>query len=223
MRGDFWPVRLIFLCVVVSVLSGCSVQRPDAALDSSRSSGKKQIDKASAYRAVPPEKEPVRVDYLTLLSEVSSPEVYVYKEKRRLYVVQSNVVVRDYPITIGPNPVGDKQTAEDGRTPEGDFFICGKTPGERISKALVIDYPDKLHAERALFSGLISPLQFKQIALAAVSKTAPPWDTKLGGQISIHAEDAQENGAQGDIELYSSDMKELFKVASIGTPVHIRP
>ncbi|MDR3569216.1 MAG: L,D-transpeptidase [Syntrophobacteraceae bacterium] len=222
MRGDFSPVRLIFLCVVVSVISGCSVQRPDAGLDSSRSKGKERIDN-SAYRAVAPQKEPVRVDYLTLLSEVSSPEVYVYKEKRRLYVVQSNVVVRDYPINLGPNPVGDKQIEGDGRTPEGDFTICEKTPGDRINKALVIDYPDRGHAKRALFSGIISPLQFKQIALAAASKAAPPWDTKLGGQIAIHAEGGQGNAAHGDIELYSSDMKELFKVASPGTPVHIRP
>ena len=223
MRGDFLPVRLFFLCAVVWLISGCSVQRPDAAFDSSRNTGKGLADKASAYRGAAPEKEPVRVDYLTLLSQVSSPHLYVYKEKRRLYVVQSNVVVRDYPITLGPHPVGDKQTAGDGRTPEGDFYVCGKTPGERIIKTLIIDYPDKRHAERALFSGIISPLQFKQIVQAAKSKTSPPWNTKLGGQVAIHALGGRENGAQGDIELYGSDMKELFKVASLGTPVHIRP
>lgn len=223
MRGDFLPVRLIFLYLIVSVISGCSVQRPDAALDSSRSNAKQRINKPSAYRPAEPEQEPVRVDYLTLLSDVMSPEIYIYKEKRRLYVVQSNVVVRDYPITLGVDPVGDKQTAADGRTPEGDFYICGKTPGERISKALIIDYPDKSHAERALFSGVISPLQFKQIALATASKAAPPWDTKLGGQVRIHADGSRDNGAHGDVELYNSDMRELFKVASIGTLVHIRP
>ena len=223
MRGDFLPVKFVLLCLVVSLVSGCSVQRPDAALDSSGSKEKKQIEKAASYKSTAPEKEPVRVDYLTLLSEVISPEIYIYKEKRRLYLVQSNVVVRDYPINLGVNPVGDKQAAGDGRTPEGDFYICQKTPGEQPGKALVIDYPDKSHAEHALFSGIISPLQFKQIELAAASKTPPPWGTKLGGAVAIHAEAGQDNGAKGDIELYGSDMKELFKVASVGTPVHIRP
>jgi hypothetical protein len=223
MRGGLLPGRLVFLCLIVSVISGCSVQRPDAAFDSSRSNGKKQLGNAAGYKAVAPEKEPVRVDYLTLLSEVKNPEIYIYKEKRRLYVVQSNVVVRDYPISLGPSPVGDKQTAGDGRTPEGDFHICGKTPVDQQGEALVIDYADKEHAQRALFSGIISPLQFKKILLAAELKTPPPLDTKLGGEVSIHSTGGQSSTAVGDIDLYSSDMKELFKIASIGTPVHIRP
>lgn len=223
MRGHFLPVRIIFLCLLVSVISGCSVQRRDAALDSSGSKGKTQIQKAEAYRSPISDKETVRVDYLTLLSEVVSPQIYIYKEKRRLYVVQSNVVVRDYPITLGPPPAADRQTAGDGRTPEGDFYIYRKTPGERFHKALVIEYPEKRDAQRPLSSGIASPPHFKEILLAAGSKTAPPWDAKPGQEVFIHAENGQDNLSQGDIELYSSDMKELFKVASIGTPVHIRP
>ncbi len=220
MRGDFLPGRLIFLCVIVTVISGCSVQRPDAAFDSSRSNGKKQSE-ASAHRTAAPAKEPVRVDYLTLVSELSSPEIYIYKEKRRLYVVQSNVVVRDYPITLGLHPVGDKLKAGDGRTPEGDFFICGKAPSG--PKALVIDYPDKAHAQQALLSGVISPMRFKKILLAGELKTPPSPDTSLGGQVSIYALDKPDNEAKGGIELYRSDLQELFKIASVGTPVHIRP
>ncbi len=223
MRGDFLAVRFIFLCLIVSVISGCSVQRPDAAFNSSGAKGKKHIRKGSAYRTPTPAIEPVRVDYLTLLSEVTNPQIYIYKEKRRLYLVQSNVVVRQYPITLGIHPVGNKQTAGDGRTPVGNFYICQKTPGEQSAEALFINYPNKRDAQRALFSGIISPLQFKQILSAAESKTAPPWDTKLGGGVSICAEGGQDNAGHGDIELYSSDMKELFEVASIGTPVHIRP
>lgn len=224
MRGHFAPVRFIFVCLIVSVIAGCSVQRPDSALDSYYGSKVKQlISKASAYPEPRLEKEPVRVDYLTLASAITNPQIFIYKEKRRLYVVQSDVVVRDYPITLGLQPVGNKHSANDGRTPVGNFHICRKTPGERSSDVLFIDYPDRRDAKRALFSGVISPLQFKEIQLAFQLKTLPPWDTKLGGQVCIDAEDGQQNRAHGDIELYSSDMKELFKVASIGTPVHIRP
>ncbi|MGC8492569.1 MAG: L,D-transpeptidase family protein [Syntrophobacteraceae bacterium] len=164
------------------------MQRPDAALDSSGSKGKGQAEKAATYRGVAPEKEPVRVDYLTLLSNVVSPQIYIYKEKRRLYVVQSNVVVRDYPITLGLGPVGDKQTSGDLGAPDGNFSISGKTPGgPSTQESLVIDSP------------------------------------KSGEEVSIQAENGPDPLTNGAIELYSSDMKELFQVASIGTPVHIRP
>lgn len=188
MRRQFLPGRIVFLCLIAGIISACSVQRPDAALDSSGSKGKGQVEKAAAYRAPAPEKEPVRVDYLTLLSAVVSPQIYIYKENRRLYVVQSNVVVRDYPITLGLDPAGDKQTSGDLDAPDGNFSIREKTPGGPSTEAaLVIDSP------------------------------------KPGAEVSIQAENGPHALTHGAIELYSSDMEELFKVASIGTPVHIRP
>ncbi len=223
MRGKFLPERFFFLCVAACLISGCSVQRPDAALDTPRCNGSR-LDKVAAYRGKARAKAPVRVDYLTLLSEVRNPAIYIYKEKRRLYVVQSNVIVRDYPITLGSHPVGDKQASGDGRTPEGDFYVCGKTGSDRLNRALTLDYPDREHARHALSSGLITPRQFDKILLALEAKTVPPWDTRLGGQVSIHdTQDGLERAAHGGIELYGSDMQELYKVASIGTPVHIRP
>lgn len=169
------------------------------------------------------EKEPVRIDYLTALADIVSPEIYVYKEKRRLYVIQSNVLVRDYPIGLGFHPVGDKENAGDGRTPEGDFLICQKNPAGRFNKALVLNYPDRRHAEQAFFAGILSPPEFKEILIAAERKATPPWYTKMGGQLYIHAGGAHKDWTEGCVALYNSDMDELFKIASTGTPVHIRP
>jgi hypothetical protein len=39
----------------------------------------------------------------------------------------------------------------------------------------------------------------------------------------MHAGEAYKDWTQGSIALYNSDMDELFKIASTGTPVHIRP
>jgi hypothetical protein len=171
----------------------------------------------------PREKDPIRIDYLTSLSDITDPEIYVYKEKRRLYVLQSGVMVRDYPIGLGSQPQGDKERDGDGRTPEGDFIIMGKDPVGRFYKGLVLNYPDKMHAERALFAGVISPPEFKEILAAAEHRVAPPWYTKLGGQLYIHAGGAHKDWTQGSIALYNSDMEELYKITSSGTPVHIRP
>jgi hypothetical protein len=132
-------------------------------------------------------------------------------------------MVRDYPIGLGFNPVGDKECEGDGRTPEGDFFICRKDPESRFNKALVLNYPDRKHAERALFAGILSPPEFKEILMAAERNAMPPWSAKLGGQLYVHAGEAYKDWTQGSIALYNSDMEELFKIASTGTPVHIRP
>lgn len=219
-RGRFFG---IFPCVVLFVLSACSMQKPDSRFDSSKSSENKQSQNGMAKDQPPREKEPLRVDYLTALTEIVNPEIYVYKQKRRLYIIQSNVMVRDYPVGLGSYPVGDKENAGDGRTPEGDFFIAQKDPVGPFKKALVLNYPDRKHAERALFTGTISPPELKEILTAAERKEAPLLHTKLGGRLYIHAGGAHKDWTQGSIALYNSDMEELYKIASTGAPVHIRP
>jgi len=221
LRGGFVG---IFLCVALFVISACSMQGPDSRFDSSKSTEKqKQPESRTARQQPPGEKEPVRIDYLTALTDIVNPEIYVYKEKRRLYVIQSNVMVRDYPIGLGFHPVGDKEIEGDGRTPEGDFLICRKVPVGRFNNALVLNYPDRKHAERALFVGILSPLEFREILTALERKAMPPWSAKLGGQLYIHPGGAYKDWTQGSIALYNSDMDELCKIASTGTQVHIRP
>jgi hypothetical protein len=221
LRGGFGG---IFLCLALFVISACSMQKPDSRFDSSKSTeNSKQPESRTAQQQPPREKEPVRIDYLTALTDIVNPEIFVYKQKRRLYVIQSNVLVRDYPIGLGFYPVGDKESEADGRTPEGDFLILRKDPVSRFNKALVLNYPDRKHAERALFAGILSPPEFKEILSAAERKATPPWYPKLVGQICIHAGGAHKDWTQGSIALYNSDMDELFKIASTGTPVHIRP
>ncbi|MFZ2447730.1 MAG: L,D-transpeptidase [Syntrophobacteraceae bacterium] len=216
------PVLGVFTCVILLVISACSMQKPANTLDSHKA-GEKRLAENAALRQTVNQKEPVRIDYLTPVSDIVSPEVYVYKEKRRLYIIQSNVLVRDYPVGLGFHPSGDKEREGDGRTPEGDFVVCQKNPASRFSKALGLNYPARKHAERAFFAGVLSPSEFKEILIASERKATPPWYTKLGGQIMIHAGGAQRDWTEGCVALYNSDMEELFKIASTGTPVFIRP
>lgn len=212
---------LFILCVLLLFLSACSMQRPTAKVSSDYADKAKALQERLSQSDQ--SKRPLRVNYLTPLSEIRHPEVFVYKEKRRLYVVQSNVLVRDYPIGLGPNPKGDKQRQGDGRTPEGKFFICTKNPASRFMKSLGLNYPSRRHAERALFAGIINPLEFRKIAVANDGNGSPPWGTPLGGAIFIHGGGAHTDWTEGCIALYNSDMEELFTMASVGTPVVIRP
>jgi L,D-transpeptidase catalytic domain len=210
------------ICLVLLFISACSMQKTAATLEN-RTADEQTLVKDAAPAQHAQQKEPARIDYLTPLADIVSPEIYVYKEKRRLYVVQANVLVRDYPVGLGSNPSGDKERDGDGRTPVGDFLICQKNPANRYSKALGLNYPGKGHAEKALFSGILTQTEFKEILIALERKATPPWHTKLGGNMYIHAGGAQRDWTDGSIALYNSDMEELFQIASSGTPVHIRP
>ncbi len=163
----------------------------------------------------------VRLD--TPASAVCNPTLYVIKGERRLLVVDNEVLVRDYRIGLGFRTFGDKIQQGDGRTPEGEFFICVKNPNSRFYKSLGLSYPAPHHAERALVSGDISLDQYRHIIDASAQKTKPPWNTALGGAIFIHGGGAHEDWTEGCVAVYDRAMDELFKIAPVGTPVKILP
>ena len=211
------------LAIAFLVLTGCSMQKSGSKVDSSRAKAGGTPGEVVAKPDGAEDNAILRVDYLTPVSSIQSPEIFVYKEKRRLYVIQSKVLVRDYPVGLGFHPRGDKEREGDGRTPEGDFSICMKNASSRFVRSLGLNYPDKKHAERAFFGGFITPLEFRDILLAYERRATPPWGTSLGGAIFIHAGGAHKDWTDGCVALYNSDMEELFQFASVGTPVKIRP
>jgi len=201
----------------------CSVQKTGSKVDSATLDAPTASTRQASENRSVQDLTPVEVDYLTPVSAINEPKIYVYKEKRRMYVIQSNVLVRDYPIGLGFSPQGDKQRQGDGRTPEGNFLICMKNPTSRFIKSLGLTYPDKKHAQRALFAGAITPLQFQHILNALERIALPPANTALGGEIFIHAGGAHKDWTNGCVALYNRDMDELFNIAKVGTPVSIRP
>jgi len=214
---------LAILFVSIIFLGACSMQKSGSKVDSTRADASCKTSERSSRDQLVQEKKLLKIDYLTPLCSLKNPEVYVYKEKRRLYIIDSDVLVRDYPVGLGFNPKGDKERMGDGRTPEGNFYICIRNSNSRFAKSLGLSYPNQKHAERAVFSGLISPGQFRDILMAFERRSAPPWNTVLGGEIFIHAGGAHRDWTDGCVALYDSDMEELFNLASVGTQVTIRP
>ena len=214
--------RLI-CCLFILAMPACSMQKSGSKAESAQLATKAKPVEEAGDPDTTQDKLALKIDYLTPVRAIQKPEIFVYKEKRRLYVMHSNVLVRDYPVGLGFHPTGDKEKEGDGRTPEGSFFVCVKKPNSRFQKSLGLSYPDKKHAERAFFAGVITPIEFRDILLAFENKATPPWNTVLGGQIFIHAGGAHKDWTEGCVALYNSDMDELFQIVSVGTPVSIRP
>ena len=157
------------------------------------------------------------------LWSLMSPTLYVYKSERRLLVVDDKVLVRDYPIALGPQPKGDKCLRGDGRTPEGDYFVCVKNPSSKYNKGLGINYPSPKHAEEAFLLGAISRNEYLRIIQANEKKTLPPDNTCLGGDIFIHGGGSTGDWTLGCMALSNSDIDELYDAIPVGTPVKIMP
>ncbi|MCP6768957.1 hypothetical protein NL529_29345, partial [Klebsiella pneumoniae] len=86
----------------------------------------------------------------------------------------------------GPSPKGDKYFRGDGRTPEGDYFVCVKNNASQYYRSLGINYPSPRHAENGLHSGMITMDDYRRIVQANDAMRLPPPNTALGGAIFIH-------------------------------------
>jgi hypothetical protein len=164
-----------------------------------------------------------QVDFNRSLWALSKPILYVQKTERRLLVIDDKVLVRDFPIALGPQPRGDKFLRGDGRTPEGDFFVCAKNPSSKYHKGLGLNYPSPRHAEEAYLYGVISRAEYLKIMQANERRTLPPDSTRLGGDIFIHGGGTDGDWTLGCVALRNSDIDELFDVIPVGTPVRIIP
>jgi murein L,D-transpeptidase YafK len=150
-----------------------------------------------------------------------NPKIVVSKSKRRLHLYSAGRVVRTYRVALGLSPVEDKVRARDRRTPEGDFYIYIKNAHSQFYLSLGISYPNQQHAERGLRDGLISRAQYDQIVGALKRKRAPLQNTRLGGEIFIHGNGSQGDWTWGCVALDDKDIRELFDVVPVGTPVSI--
>ena len=150
-----------------------------------------------------------------------SPRIIVTKSKRRLRLYSGEKLVREYRVGLGLSPIEDKIKAGDRRTPEGEFYICRKNARSKFYLSLELSYPNKPHADRGLRDGLISGAQYNQIITALQNKGVPPQNTHLGGEIFIHGNGSGSDWTWGCVALEDKDVKELFEIIPVGTPVTI--
>jgi len=154
---------------------------------------------------------------------LKNPRIVVLKSKRRLQLYSDGVMVRNYKVGLGLNPVPDKQRQGDRATPEGDFYVFTKNGKSAFYLSLGISYPNAEDAERGLRDGLISRAQRDAIVKAVKRKATPPQNTGLGGDIYIHGNGAGSDWTWGCVALENEDIRELFAAVPVGTTVTIKP
>lgn len=136
--------------------------------------------------------------------------IIVHKSKRKLFVYANGELLKTYTISLGGNPIGDKEYEGDKKTPEGIYYINDKNPNSGYHKNLGISYPNKRDIEQA-------------------KKLSKP----VGGDIKIHGLKNRTgvigklhrwfDWTLGCIALTNNEMDELYYSVPIGTKIEILP
>ena len=153
------------------------------------------------------------LDSLNLNS--SNLHIEIDKSDYTLSILSNTLIIKQYPIVLGDNPVDDKLIEGDRCTPEGTFKVVVKYPHKQWSKFILIDYPN---AE--------SLRKFNKAKRNGTIRS----DAKIGGEIGIHgvpegadyAIDSRQNWTLGCISLKNHDINEIYDVVNMNTTVIIR-
>lgn len=134
--------------------------------------------------------------------------VKVDKSKRRLYLIDQGVVVKQYRIALGKEPKGHKQAEGDQRTPEGRYILSGVNPQSNFYKSMHISYPDA-----------------NDLARAAVAGIDPGGDISVHGLKNSFDEDPAYiqsfDWTNGCIAITNQEMDEFLTLVEDGTPIEI--
>lgn len=142
-------------------------------------------------------------------------EILIDKSDYKLTLLAGEIVIKEYPVVFGGDPVGEKLMEGDQRTPEGSFKVRDLYPHKSWSKFIWLDYPTSTSWEKhrkAKADGLI------------------PQNARIGGEIGIHgvpegydyAIEKKMNWTLGCISLKNTDVNEIFPYIFKNMPVTIR-
>lgn len=128
--------------------------------------------------------------------------IQVYKERRRMYLINEQDILASYDFELGFAPTGHKEVEGDGRTPEGAYFIDRKNPNSSFHLSLGISYPNAQDRAKAHALGQ-SP----------------------GGDIFIHGTPRRAafkvDWTFGCLAVTNRDMEAIYSMVEVGTPIYI--
>ena len=138
----------------------------------------------------------------------NGPEVtriFVYKEQRKMLLMNNSTILETYDFDLGFAPVGDKEIEGDGKTPEGNYFIDRRNPNSKFHLSLGVSYPNA--EDRA----------------AAKALGKPP-----GGDIFIHGrgpliKKPKADWTWGCIAVKDREIETIYAMVKNGTPITILP
>jgi murein L,D-transpeptidase YafK len=148
--------------------------------------------------------------YFGIAKAPVSDYLLVDKSRRLLHLFQDGQIIKSYQVGLGNNPVGAKQAAGDGKTPEGSYFIDSRNAASNFHLALHISYPDQDDINNARKKGL-----------------------EPGGAIMIHGLPNEgwkkifirqpSDWTKGCVAVKDREIEEIWDMVKPGTPIDLCP
>ena len=137
-------------------------------------------------------------------------QIVIRKAERQLVLMDGENRLFACRIALGREPEGAKRMQGDGRTPEGDYFICLVKEQGKYGRSLGLSYPSPQDAQLAFSEGRIDERTLQNTKAAHSERRRPPWGSPMGGEIYIHEGGSSSDWTQGCIALDEQDMDVLF-------------
>lgn len=131
--------------------------------------------------------------------------VLVYKQQRKMYLLHGNQVLESYDFGLGFTPQGPKRFQNDGKTPEGHYFIDRRNPNSEFHLSIGLSYPNPVDREFASSQGK-SPG-------GDIFIHGRPWKYRKGGR----------DWTAGCIAVTNREIEEIYSMVRTGTPISIYP
>lgn len=148
--------------------------------------------------------------------------IVVYPKRKFIGLVKGKKYIRKYyNISVPEKLDEEKETAEDGRCPYGNYFVAARQKSE-AGLSLTINYPSSADAGKALASGRIKEDVAAKITAASKKRTLPPQETPLGGGVMISADSATVSVTKGGFAMEPEQLEELYLATQRGTWVIIK-
>lgn len=171
--------------------------------------------------------------YAPVLSAVDSGyHLEIIKSRKELHLKRGNHTFRIFKVSFGKGDSLPKRVRGDNRTPVGNYKVLDFKSDSKFHYFMQLNYPNMIDAWHGYKTQLITPDEFKQIALANKNQEMPPQNTALGGYIGIHGlgELSDEklkihkalNWTEGCIALTNNEINILRRYISRGTQVVIK-
>jgi len=145
-----------------------------------------------------------------LPADTQIDRLVVYKSKRQLLAYSNGQLIKTYKVSLGKQPIGDKEFEGDKKTPEGVYFINDKNPYSGYHKNLGISYPNKEDIENAKIFGKPTGGDIKIHGLR----------NKIGFIGKFHR---WFDWTLGCIAVTDNEIDELYKSVNIGSQIDIIP
>jgi murein L,D-transpeptidase YafK len=157
-----------------------------------------------------PQAQPVNLPQPALNTLPLVDRIVVHKGERRLLLMHGADIVRSYHVSLGLNPVGQKERSGDFRTPEGTYRLERRNARSDFFLSIQVSYPNETDLRRA---------------------QQRHWNT--GGSIMIHGlpnflkhepEFYQTHDwTDGCIAVTNADMTEIWMLTPDEVPIDILP